>query len=62
MEPNEVKPKVDTVPPSVKEHYFPDKEMPNISKDYIAIGFDADNALVKYDNKAINSLIARIFL
>ena len=61
-EPNEAKPRVDTVPPSVKEHYFPDKEMPNISKDYVAIGFDADHALVKYDVKALNSLIARIHL
>jgi hypothetical protein len=34
--------KKDTIPPSVKKHFFTDKEMPNFTKDFDAIGFDAD--------------------
>ena len=39
--------KRDTIPPSVKKHFFNDVEMPNFTKDFDAIGFDADHCLVK---------------
>ena len=36
--------------------------MPNFTKDYDAIGFDADHCLVKYNIKAITSLLVKIEL
>ena len=41
--------RIDTIPPSIKEHFFKDVKMPNLSEDYDAIGFDADHCLVKYN-------------
>ena len=36
--------------------------MPNFSRDYDAIGFDADHCLVKYNIKAVTSLLVKIEL
>lgn len=43
--------RMDPIPPSVKKHFFKDKSVPNLSKNYDAIGFDADMCLVKYNVK-----------
>lgn len=49
--------RVDPIPASVKKYFFEGVDMPNYSRDYDAIGFDADHCLVKYDIKAFNSMI-----
>ena len=54
--------KADCLPPSFKKEYFPDKDMPNLSKDYSCIGFDADHCLVKYNIKTLNSLLTMLHL
>lgn len=43
----------DTIPKEVKEHFFKDREMPNLLKDYDVIGFDADHCVVKYEVKEL---------
>ena len=50
---------VDTVPQSVKELFYPDKQMPSMSN-YNVIGFDADHCLVKYNLPALMTHIATI--
>lgn len=52
--------KKDTIPPSVKKHFFTDKEMPNFTKDFDAIGFDADHCLVKYNVQEVTKLLIKI--
>lgn len=42
--------------------FWADKEMPNFTKDYEAIGFDADHCLVKYNVRAVTALLARLQL
>lgn len=51
--------RIDTIPPSVKEYFFRGKEMPNLSWDYDAIGFDADHCLVKYHLRNLHELLIR---
>ena len=41
--------KIDTIPPSVKKFFYTDQGVPNFTKDYDAIGFDADHCFVKYN-------------
>jgi len=36
--------------------------VPNLSKEYDAIGFDADHCLVKYNIKAVTSLLVKVEL
>jgi hypothetical protein len=43
----------DTIPPDIKKHYFTDKEIPDLVKEYDVIGFDADHCLVKYNVDAL---------
>ena len=62
MENNNKGIKVDTVPPTYKKHFFPGVKMPNLSKDYDCIGFDADHCLVKYNIKTLNNVLAQIHL
>ena len=52
--------KVDTIPASVKKYFFDGKEMPNFSKDYDAIGFDADHCFVKYNIQEITRMLIRV--
>ena len=54
--------KRDTIPPSVKKHFFTDDEMPNFTKDFNAIGFDADHCLVKYNVLEVTKLLIKISL
>ena len=49
--------KIDPIPESIKKYFFTGVEMPNFTKDYDAIGFDADHCLVKYNIKAVTSLL-----
>mmetsp|Transcript_1328 Transcript_1328/g.1717 ORF Transcript_1328/g.1717 Transcript_1328/m.1717 type:complete len:85 (+) Transcript_1328:14-268(+) len=49
--------KVDPIPQSVKDIFFKGKTVPNLSKDYDAVGFDADHCFVKYDIQAVTKLI-----
>ena len=51
--------RVDPIPPSVKEHFYKDVEMPNLTKDYDAIGFDADHCLALYNIQNICPLLIR---
>ena len=53
------KKRCDPIPPSVKKHFFTGVEMPNFTKDYDAIGFDADHCLVKYNVQEIFRLTIR---
>ena len=46
---NQKSTKVDTIPPSVKKHFYTDKSPPNLTRDFDAVGFDADHCLVKYN-------------
>ena len=48
---------MDSIPPSLKAHFFKDVAPPNLSKDYDAIGFDADHCLVKYNVKELTKLL-----
>ena len=41
--------KKDSVPASLKSHFFSDKTVPNFLEDYDCIGFDLDHCLVKYN-------------
>ena len=50
------------MPPSVKDLYLKDKEMPNISKDYSVVGFDADHCFVKYNVKVLSSYLVEMNL
>ena len=54
--------KIDTIPPSLKKFFYSDKDMPNFTKDYDAIGFDADHCFVKYNIKEITKLLVKISL
>ena len=45
--------RIDPIPPSLKKSFFTDSQMPNLTEDYDAIGFDVDNCLCKYNVKAI---------
>ena len=49
--------KIDPIPESIKKFFFTGVEMPNFTRDYDAIGFDADHCLVKYNIKAVTSLL-----
>ena len=53
---------MDPIPKSIKQHFFTDKLPPNLSKDYEAIGFDADHCLVKYKIKALTQHLVRLQL
>jgi hypothetical protein len=44
----------------VKKHFFQDKEMPNFTKDFDAIGFDADHCFVKYNIQEITRLLIKV--
>ena len=48
--------RVDPIPPSLKELYFK-QEMPNYSKDYDCLGFDADHCIVKYNLEPYTRLL-----
>ena len=39
----------DTIPASLKEHFFENKTAPCILKDYDVVGFSVDHCLVKYN-------------
>ena len=39
-----------------------DKEMPNVTRDYSVVGFDADHCFVKYDIQVLTSLLVEIHL
>ena len=52
--------KKDTIPPSVKKYFFSDKEMPNFTKDFDAIGFDADHCFVKYNIQEITRMLIKV--
>ena len=54
--------KIDPIPESIKKFFFTGIEMPNFSRDYDAIGFDADHCLVKYNIKSVTSLLVKIEL
>ena len=54
--------KCDPIPASIKKHFFTNVNPPNFSKDYDAIGFDADHCLVKYNVKAFYCLLVKIIL
>jgi len=54
--------KVDTIPPSLKKHFYTDKSPPNFTKDFDAVGFDADHCLVKYNVQEVTKLLVRISL
>ena len=51
--------RVDPIPPSFKEHYFQGLEMPNLSEDYDAIGFNVDHCLATYNVKEMARSIIR---
>lgn len=54
--------RVDCVPASVKELYMKDREMPNISRDYSVVGFDADHCFVKYNVSLLSSFLVEMNL
>ena len=54
--------KLDTIPPSIKKLFYADKTMPNLTKDYDAIGFDADHCFVKYRIVELTKLIGEMGL
>ena len=59
---NQKSTKVDTIPPSVKKYFYTDKTPPNFTKDFDAIGFDADHCLVKYTIQEVTKLLVKISL
>ena len=52
----------DPIPASIKKHFFCNKTPPNLSKDYDAIGFDADMCLVKYNVNSFYKLMLKLIL
>lgn len=52
----------DPIPASVKKHFFTDQAPPNYTKDYDAIGFDADHCFVKYRIREFHSMLTQIEL
>jgi len=53
---------LDPIPAKIKEHFFTGVEPPNLSRDYDAIGFDADHCFVKYNVKNFTLLFIRLTL
>ena len=41
----------DTIPASIKSHFWNEKTKPDLLKDYDVIGFDVDNCIAKYNVK-----------
>ena len=52
----------DPIPPSLKTHFYKTIDPPNLSKDFDAIGFDADHCFVKYKVKELLKLLVNIKL
>ena len=50
------------MPPSIKALYLSGKEMPNVTRDYSVVGFDADHCFVKYDIEVLTELLVEIHL
>ena len=50
----------DTIPPAVKEHFFKDREMPDLCKDYQVVGFDADHCIVKYNMQKLTQWMSKV--
>ena len=50
--------KMDPIPASVKNQFFAGVDPPNYTKDYDAVGFDADFCLVHYKHKAFLTMLA----
>jgi hypothetical protein len=48
----------ETIPESVKKHFFTYQEAPNLLE-YDAIGFDLDHCLVKYNVDALTALLIK---
>jgi len=53
---------MDPIPQSIKDIFFKGVQPPNLSKDYDAIGFDADHCLVKYNVKAVVTHLIKLQL
>ncbi len=54
--------KIDPIPEKVKQHFYSGIAPPNFTKDYHAVGFDADHCLVKYHVQNTIELLAKIQL
>lgn len=52
----------DPIPEILKPHFFEDKTVPDLVKDYDVIGFDTDNTLVKYNIKNLARLLIESYL
>ena len=52
----------DTIPESLKKHFYTGKTVPNLSKDYDAVGFDADHCLVKYNVLEVTKFLVKLQL
>jgi hypothetical protein len=52
--------KIDPIPEKVKQHFYSGIAPPNFTKDYHAVGFDADHCLVKYHVQNTIELLAKI--
>lgn len=52
-----LEPGSDTIPPSIKPHFFKDRQPPGLISDYDVIGFDADHCFVKYNITELTRLI-----
>jgi hypothetical protein len=55
-------PLYDTVPGSLKDFYWEDKDPPNLLQDYDAIGFDMENAFIKYHPAELSRLLIKTYL
>ena len=52
----------DTIPQDLKKLYFPNKIMPNLIRDYDAVGFSIDSCFVKYNEPEMTKLVVKTLL